>query len=146
MIPRSKNKKRKSHQPSGLRWLRVEYWSQTPSLLPSGMGLPSPYPLPRALDPWCRDTLGCLISIFWPSCCLPFLHRFFDALLARFWLHFASQLGPQNPPKSIKIDAQIVSLAFFDRLLVPTSVPENQQIIKIPFVLSYFLVNWAFRS
>ena len=43
----SRSQKRpKSHQPSGLRWLRIEYWSQTPSPLPSGKGLPLPLPLP----------------------------------------------------------------------------------------------------
>ena len=33
-----------SHQPSGLRWFSVEYLVSTPSLLPSGSGLPLPLP------------------------------------------------------------------------------------------------------
>ena len=63
---------------------------------------PSPYPLPGALDPRCRDRLGFLIAIFLPYCCASFFHRFFDAVLERSWLDFASQLGSQNPPKSMK--------------------------------------------
>ena len=58
--------------------------------------------LPRAPDSLRPAGLERLIATFWPSWCLPFFHRFFDAFLGRSWLHFPSQLGFQNPPKSIK--------------------------------------------
>ena len=58
--------------------------------------------LPRGLDPSGHEGLGFRIATFWPSCCPSFFHRFFDAIFDRFWLDFASQLGSQNPPKSMK--------------------------------------------
>ena len=98
----------KSHQPSGLGWFRVVCLFSTPLLFnpsgfnPLGRGLPLPYPLPRASEPPWLGTSGLLIETFFPSGRSSFFHRFFDAIFDRSWLDFASQLGSQNPPKSMK--------------------------------------------
>ena len=56
-----------------------------------------------------------------PSCWPSSLHRFWDAFFVRFWLHFASQLGPQNPPKSIK----------------------NRCSTRLPFCFCFLIVFWS---
>ena len=62
--------------------------------------------LPGGLDPGVLEGLGFRIATFWPSCCPSFFHHFFDAIFDRFWFDFASQLGSQNPPKSMKNQCQ----------------------------------------
>ena len=69
---------------------------------PNGLALLKGVDLPWTLDPWCRRGSGCHIATFCASWCPSFFYCFFDAVLDRSWLHFASQLGFQNPSKSKK--------------------------------------------
>ena len=90
----------------GVAWQGVKAWQGGLARPwpegPNGLALLKGVDLPRAPDPGGRATSERLISILWPSWCFPFFDRFFDAFLDRSWLHFPSQLGLQNPPKSIK--------------------------------------------
>ena len=70
-----------------------------------------------------------------------FFSAFWDRIFDEFWSILGAKMEPswhQNPPK---IDAKRQSIlgfnfwSIFDRFLVPTSVPENQKIIKKPLVL-----------
>ena len=69
--------------------------------------------LPWTLDPSVRGASQALFQTFWLSWCAYFFHCFFDAFLDRSWLHFASQLGPQNQQKSDKNGLQEASYLRF---------------------------------
>ena len=58
--------------------------------------------LPGGQEPLGPDQLRFFTALFWPFWQPPFFHRFFDTIFNRFWFDFASQLGSQNPPKSMK--------------------------------------------
>ena len=101
----------KSHQPSGLAWFRVVLILvfipssfQPFGFQPSGEGFtPPPTPSP---GPQTRGVTGSwvvLLRLFGHLVAL----RFFDAVFERSWLDFASHLGSQNPPKSMKNRCQV---------------------------------------
>ena len=90
----------------GLEWY-LYLFSSSLCFNPSGFNFlgrssPLPYPLPWTPDPLPRGTLELLIATCFPSCRPSFFHRFFVVVFERSWLDFASQLGSQNPQKSIK--------------------------------------------